>query len=287
MTTWDIASKLSRINQIKQEKPAYKDLLDFYEKIFIAKDEVYQLLKSYPVTYDEYLVRKKFKAGLPVLDKESVGFYIDILENFFWKLIEIIEENNPESAKQLIAFIKQENLKIEKAIKEMWLGVLDPEQWEKSKIGDPTLFYFLLTETLKPLYEYLGEYFRELIELDLWGKGYCPICGESPTLGAIPEEKWTRFLFCIYCGSKWPFPFLKCPFCENEEEEGIKYLRIGNEKQYRLEVCQSCHRYLKVVDFESIGKPVPLDVENIVTIHLDMLAKREGYLRGSYHLLLL
>ncbi|MCX8012112.1 MAG: formate dehydrogenase accessory protein FdhE [Desulfobacterota bacterium] len=286
MSAWDIASKLTRINQVRQEKPAYKDLLDFYEKIFIAKEEVYQLLKSYPVNWNEYLVRKKFKAGVPILDKESIGFYEDILEDFFWKLLKITEQRNPENGKLLADFIKEENLAIKKAIAEMWQGVFNPEKWGTVRVGDPTLFYFLLIETLKPLYEYLAEFLQELIELDLWGKGYCPICGENPALGAIPKEKWTRFLFCIYCGSEWSFPFLKCPFCENEEEGGIKYLRAGNERDYRLEICQSCQRYLKVVDFDSLGKPVPLDIENIVTLHLDILAQREGYRRGSYHPLL-
>jgi FdhE protein len=78
-----------------------------------------------------------------------------------------------------------------------------------------------------------------------------------------------------------------CPFCGNEEEKGITYLYVEKEKQYRLEVCKSCQKYLKAVDIESIGASVPLDVENVATLHLDILAQREGYGRGAHYPLLI
>jgi len=38
---------------------------------------------------------------------------------------------------------------------------------------------------------------------------------------------------------------------------------------------------LKAIDPELIGSTVPLDIENIVTLHLDILAQQQAYRRGS------
>jgi FdhE protein len=283
----DLKTQLARMAQIKREKPAYRNLLDFYEKIFIAKEEFYQSLKALPIVFDSQGVQTKFKAGSPVLDKNTIELDTEALEEFFWKLLLISREKNPANGTRLISFIKEGKLEIRKTLREMWGGNLNPHEWKKEDMGDPMLLYFLLTESFKPLYEYVAESLRELIEINLWGKGYCPVCGETPAISAILGEKWTRILFCVYCGTEWPFPFFMCPFCGNEEEKGITYLYVENEKQYRLEVCKSCQKYLKAVDLELIGASVPLDVENVATLHLDILAQREGYGRSAHYPLLI
>jgi FdhE protein len=283
----DLKMKLARMEQIKREKPAYRNLLDFYEKIFIAKEEFYQSLKTLSVVFDEQEVQTKFKAGFPVLDKSAIELDSGALENFFRTLLQISHKKNPDTAEKLHAFIKKGNLDVGNTIKAMWGGETPSPAGGKEELGDPTLLFFLLTESLKPFYEYLAENLRAVIDVTLWGKGYCPICGKTPSIAAIPEGKWSRHLFCVYCGTEWPFPFLMCPFCGNEEEEGVTYLYVENEKQYRLEVCKACQKYLKAVDIECIGTPVPLDVENIATLHLDILAQREGYGRGAHYPLLI
>jgi len=283
----DLITKLARMEQIKRAKPAYRNLLDFYEKIFIAKEEFYQSLKSLPIVFDEPGVQTRFKAGFPVLDKGAIELDSGTLERFFRTLLQISLEKNPDTAGKLHAFIKKGNLDVGNTIKAMWEGKIPSPRGGKEELGDPTLLFFLLNESLKPFYEYLAEKLQAVIDVTLWEKGYCPICGETPSIAAITEGKWSQHLFCVYCGTEWPFPFLMCPFCGNEEEKGVTYLYVKNEKQYRLEVCQACQKYLKAVDIECIGSPVPLEVENLATLHLDILAQREGYGRGAHYPLLI
>jgi FdhE protein len=38
-----------------------------------------------------------------------------------------------------------------------------------------------------------------------------------------------------------------------------------------------CKRYIKIVDFRDTRTKVNLDVEDIATLHLDILAYEEGY----------
>ena len=283
----DLKTKLARMEQIKREKPAYRNLLDFYEKIFIAKEDFSKSVKTLPILVDVHGVETKFKAGVPVLDKSALELDTKALEIFFRTLLQISLEKNPDTAGALHAFIKKGSLDVKKTIKAMWEGEIYSPSWGKEKLGDPMLLFFLLNESLKPLYEYLAEKLCAVIDVTLWEKGYCPVCGETPSIAAITEGKWSRYLFCVYCGTEWPFPFLMCPFCGNEEEEGVTYLYVKNEKQYRLEVCKACQKYLKAVDSGLIGTPVNLEVENVATLHLDILAQREGYGRGARYSLLI
>ena len=275
------------MEQIKREKPAYRNLLDFYEKNFVAKEEFYQSLKYLPVHSDEQFVQKNFKAGVPILDKRTIELDLKALGEFFLKLLQICQERNPETARWLSSLIEKGDLDVGTTLKQMWDGKITPHTWTKETYRDPTLLNFLFIETLKPLYEYLADNLAALINVTHWEKGYYPICGEIPLIAVIPEGEWSRLLFCVYCGMEWPFPFLMCPFCGNEEEKGIKYLVVKNEKQYRIEACKVCSTYLKVVDIESLGYQVPSDIENIITLHLDMLAQREGYHRGARYPLLI
>ena len=284
---FDLKTKLARMEQVKQEKPGYKGLLNFYEKIFVAKAEFYQSLKFLRVDIDEQFVQKNFKAGLSVLDKRTIELDIKALEKFFLKLLRISQEKNPETVGRLSSLIEKGDLDVGTTLKQTWDGKITPLTWKKKVFGDPTLLNFLFIETLKPVYEYLADNLAALIDVTHWEKGYCPICGETPPIAVIPAGEWSRLLFCVFCGMEWPFPFLMCPFCGNEEEKGIKYLVVKNEKQYRIEVCKACHKYLKVVDSVSLGYQVPLDIENLITLHLDMLAQREGYHRGAQYPLLI
>jgi FdhE protein len=43
----------------------------------------------------------------------------------------------------------------------------------------------------------------------------------------------------------------------------------------------ACSRYIKTRDSRKGGVDVQLEVENLLTIHLDMLATREGFERGK------
>jgi hypothetical protein len=118
----DLKTKLARMEQIKREKPAYRNLLDFYGKIFIAKEEFYQSLEALPVVFDEQEVKTKFKAGSPVLDKSAIELDSGALEKFFRTLLQISHEKNPDTAGKLHSFIKKGNLDVGKTIKAMWDG---------------------------------------------------------------------------------------------------------------------------------------------------------------------
>jgi len=46
---------------------------------------------------------------------------------------------------------------------------------------------------------------------------------------------------------------------------------------YRVDVCEKCKRYIKTIDTKEIGEEVIPLIEDIGTLHLDILAQKEGY----------
>lgn len=112
-------------------------------------------------------------------------------------------------------------------------------------------------------------------DLDKWHKGVCPVCGEKPNLALLDKINKGKYLHCGYCGVKWRFQRLSCPFCYSYESQ---YLFFEGEKKYRIYVCDQCGGYIKTIDCEHAGKEeLDLLMEDIKTIHMDLLALKEGY----------
>jgi len=57
----------------------------------------------------------------------------------------------------------------------------------------------------------------------------------------------------------------------------MAYFTVEGEERYRVDVCNVCKRYVKMVDSTASTEVANLDVEDIATLHLDMLAAEEGY----------
>jgi FdhE protein len=139
------------------------------------------------------------------------------------------------------------------------------------------LIDMFLEESLRPALEMVAEKYRSMIARYTWDEGYCPICGKEPKIGEIKEEEGHRYLFCNQCGIEWPYQRIKCPFCGNEEQQTLAYFTVEDDEHYRVDVCNECKRYIKIVDFREMKEEANLDVEDIATLHLDILANEEGY----------
>jgi FdhE protein len=139
----------------------------------------------------------------------------------------------------------------------------------------------LLEFALQPLLKTALESFAEKVPYELvegWQEGYCPICGSRAGMSELSGEEGARHLCCSTCSYKWPYQRIKCPSCGNEDPNALSYFTAG-EGPTRVDVCRRCSRYLKTRDARLGHHDVPLDAEDLATLHLDLAATKQGFER--------
>jgi hypothetical protein len=65
------------------------------------------------------------------------------------------------------------------------------------------------------------------------------------------------------CGADWQFPRLQCMFCGNENHKTLSDLYPESQRdQMRVETCDNCHGYLKVI---AAFSPTPVELLAVET----------------------
>ena len=116
--------------------------------------------------------------------------------------------------------------------------------------------------------------------VDGWKEGYCPVCGSRAGMAELSGDEGKRRLSCSACFFQWPYPRIQCPYCGNADPETLSYFTAGDGPT-RVGVCRKCSRYLKTRDARLGNADVPMEAEDLVTLHLDLLAGKEGFERGK------
>jgi FdhE protein len=268
---------LKTIEKYKNITPHYGELLDILGEILIIREEYRRKMKNVIFPIDEGLMEKKMFGGLPLIDFSTGTFDLTEPKKYFTALLEIAEKRAPGETKEVLQMIQDGSFNFEKMISDSFNSLQDDDTAEDIDDDVIDLVDLFLEESLRPALEKVVEKYGKSIAKAGWAEGYCPICGKEPKIGEIREEEGRRFLFCTQCGFEWRFMRIKCPFCGNEEQQTLAYFSIEGEEKYRVDVCNECKRYIKIVDFRETKEEANLDVEDIATLHLDMLANEEGY----------
>jgi FdhE protein len=242
-------------------------------------------MKSPIFSVQEKLISGKMEGGLPLIDLAGQKYDLTRPKEYFYSLIAIAEKRIPADAQKFLDVIKDEQFDWETIIRASFNPGPEEEESLEKEVKTPgehddqlDLIDLFIEESLRPELEAIAEQYGALVEKSGWTEGYCPICGKEPKIGEIREsEDGRRYLFCHQCGYKWHFRRIKCPFCGNEEQHSLAYFAVEGEESHRVDVCNKCRRYIKIIELSKSSEDVNLDVEDITTLHLDMLAYEEGY----------
>ncbi|MDD3249225.1 MAG: formate dehydrogenase accessory protein FdhE [Smithella sp.] len=280
-----LRESLQTIEQYKTTNPHYTDLLDILADILILREEYRQDMEKPIFSVNDKLIPGKMTGGLPLIDLAGNKYDLTRPKEYFYSLISIAQKRMPADAHRFLDVIKNERFDWEAIIRESFNPAPEDEDnrdREARASGEHDeqidLIDLFIEESLRPELEVIAEKYGALIEKSGWAEGYCPICGKEPKIGEIREsEDGRRYLFCHQCGHKWHFRRIKCPFCGNEEQHSLAYFAVEGEESHRVDVCNKCRRYIKIIELPKSSEGVNLDVEDIATLHLDMLAYEEGY----------
>lgn len=278
-----LRKSLQTIENYKIANPHYDEILDVLGEILILREEYRNNMKDCIFSVDERVIAGKMEGGLPLIDVAGGKFDLTRPQAYFQSLIAIAERKMPENAQGILNIIENQEFDWERMIRESFSRTENDSQME-SKDDNPEseetldLLDLFVEESLRPELEYIADKYGKIVAESAWTEGYCPICGKEPKIGEVRlGEDGKRYLFCHQCGYKWNFRRIKCPFCGNEEQHSLAYFAVEGEERYRVDVCNKCRRYIKIVEQSKAAEEIDLDVEDIATLHLDMLAYEEGY----------
>jgi formate dehydrogenase maturation protein FdhE len=113
--------------------------------------------------------------------------------------------------------------------------------------------------------------------------GLCPGCGSAAGMAVLRAEDGARRLLCLLCGEAWLAPRLMCASCGTRDQAQLGMVAVAKDDPRWIEVCDLCRRYLKTVDEGRLpaGHTFVPRVEDARTLHLDLIAEREGYVRPA------
>ena len=145
---------------------------------------------------------------------------------------------------------------------------------------DAGLVWILAQNALKPALRAWQEQLAPLAKPISWQKSTCWCCGSVATCAELQGNEQSQHVRCGQCGADWPVSRLRCVECGNDDPSTSSYLYPeGRREKYRIQVCDRCGSYLKII---SSFEPMPLEmvtVEDLATLHLDYVAREHGYSR--------
>jgi len=253
-----------------ERNPENKEIIKAFAPIIIRQRELaaQSLLKKPDCSLID---KEKLKAGVPVSRQIDLLSADDSLKEIALSMAAAIKEGMPKLTESLD--------KISDLIKE---GKINPADYLKesadveSKSIESNAAFLISLVSRVVLEQRAREITSTLGSFD-WDKGYCPICGEFPSIALIEEEGGKRFLHCSSCGQDWRYTRVSCPWCEKETRQDMEYFYVENKTQEAAFVCDQCKKYL--VTLYRAGKLFArdLDVSAISLIHMDIVMQGKGY----------
>ena len=276
----ELGKLLERIQQIKKKRPGYGEILDFYQKVREAQDKTKASLNIKPIKLRKEWKELLAKEGFSLIQKEDFPLDVEASTALFARLCQIAKEANPHMAEQ-VEKINEAITHQRIDLKKLLMGGVKEQKIEKvaDKFGlDAKVFLFLIQGCTRPSIESGMEQLCSQLDPENWLKGYCPMCGSLPSLSLLKGEEGKRYLLCSCCGYQWRIDRLICPFCNNKEQQFLQYFCGEGEEAYRIDLCDKCHQYIKTIDYRTLEESDPV-LEDLATLHLDILAIQKGYQR--------
>jgi FdhE protein len=268
---------------LQQLRPAYRELLRFYEKIFMAQEASKAHINLEPVQITSELRAIKRREKLPLVDVSDFSFDPQSARDLLLIICDIIQSYNREMTDAAGAILRGLDQEIEPLVFFSSLLKGDDAYFDKTAAAletDKNTLAFVAYSSLKPSVglcaEQLSGYLKDLAA---WEKGYCPICGNFPGL-AVLDHDGRRLLHCSFCWTTWPAKRIFCPFCEKTGGKNLHTVYSEDEKDLRVDVCDDCRKYLKAVDTRATERIIYPPMEQIASLHLDINTRQKGYESG-------
>jgi FdhE protein len=278
---WD--RRIRRANELTSTYPFAAEGLRFYSRVATLQKRLYEeTQKATPVS-------PKILNDAPLRDELDLFALLPKFPGF----LSAVEQIAPAPLAQAAADLSQKGSAAwQQALEDFWRSELEsPADFyaaEETEIHDAdeaiSSQRLLAWIFLQPYAEYLASR-RAPMHLD--GTPFlCPLCGGKPVVGVLRGEGdgAKKSLICMLCAHEWNFRRIYCPACGEEREPQMAFYSAPEIAHIRVDVCDTCHTYLKTIDLTKTGLAVPV-VDELAAIPLDLWAREHGYQKLQVNLL--
>ncbi len=265
----DSARAIRRLEEAEDQEPGLASYYRFYRTIFLLQDAAKNDITEMLELMDENILEARAAQGLPQLAFSQLPFEPDRFQVLASDLAEALVRYRAEESGEDDMMVPANTDWVSLA-KERFA----PEGDER---GEPGVVELATDLALMPYLEWASEQIAPCLKEIRWGRGNCPVCGGDPNFAYLEKEAGERWLVCSKCRAEWKHKRLACPFCGNEDHTKLRYYPAGENKDYRLYVCDDCQRYLKAIDLRKVEGEVILSVEPVLTWSLDVAAREKDY----------
>lgn len=264
---WDV--RMERARTLEKLYPFAFEGLHFYQRVAAAQKSLYRDLESRFGT----LKAPHTQGGL----RQELDLFF-LLPRFV-PFLSVIEQAAPPLLAQSAREIRSRNGDdLKRMLTQFWqFGSISEQNLDAAEE--------LLSWTfLQPYAEYLAD--QRHPESGIGTPATCPVCGGKPIVGVLRREGdgAKKSLVCMLCAHEWAFRRLLCPGCGEEREPQMAFYSAPEIAHVRVDICDTCHAYLKCVDLTKTGLAVPI-VDELATIPLDLWARQHGYQKLQINLL--
>ncbi|HVO84552.1 MAG TPA: formate dehydrogenase accessory protein FdhE [Syntrophobacteria bacterium] len=274
-----------RLKEFRKKSPELGEIITFCERVLDMQKEIQPRISLPPIKLDRERMAIKLREGFPLLQREDLPVDSERGAELLGKLCRIGLDENPvlaEAAKILreamdasrlssgilfSAVVHDDDDKLESLAAELRVGRLVLKALAKLSI-QPSLAAAALAAT-------------KAISVEGWKHRHCPVCGAMPAMAALVGEEGSRRGLCSFCGHLYQLARLGCPFCGAEDPEDLRYFYGEEEDSHRVQVCDRCSGYIKILDTRKEGSVEALAIDDILTAHLDLVAEEQGYERKA------
>ena len=158
--------------------------------------------------------------------------------------------------------------------------------WATRTPEAPGALRFLILASLEPSLHALVETLtnrqpEQEINGGIRQTGRCPICGQLPYILELRGTEGFRFAVCSLCRHEYRIRRLACTVCDTSDPEQVKGFTVEEEPGFRVETCDTCHTYMKTIDFRALDREACPALNDLESLSLDFLAANQGFTRPT------
>lgn len=268
------------VDRAVEQNPHATELLKAFGPIIERQRQLINTSPLAPIDFSG-VAKEKLKAGMPVIQQIQILPANEDLKQMTLALADAVAEGLPgltENMERLCDLIrsgKMEPADYFKSFPEAQDSTV--EVWRKNLDVSSSNAAFLMSLVGRVVLEQRAREATAALGDFGWEKGYCPICGDYPSIALIEEQGGKRFLHCSSCGQDWRFTRVVCPYCEKDAAYGMDYFYVEDKKQESAFVCDACKKYLITLYRAGHLLARDLDISAISLVHLDMIMQDKGY----------